>query len=85
MPSVQWEATVEPPSLAAPSPQLLDVEAARRRLGVGLTKFYDILGRGELCTVKIGSRRLVSEAAIADYIRRLESSHRSPRAGETAA
>jgi excisionase family DNA binding protein len=53
-------------------PQLHDVRTARRRLGVGLTKFYELIARGEIRTVKIGSRRLVSADAIADYIARLE-------------
>jgi excisionase family DNA binding protein len=54
-------------------PQLHDVQTARRRIGVGLTKFYELINNGQIRTVKIGSRRLVSEDAIGDYIASLES------------
>jgi excisionase family DNA binding protein len=60
-------------------PQLHDVRTARRRLGVGLTKFYELIASGEIRTVKIGSRRLMSADAIADYIARLEGDTSGPR------
>jgi excisionase family DNA binding protein len=53
--------------------QLHSVPVARRRLNVGLTKFYELINNGELRTVKIGARRLVSEDAIVDFIARLET------------
>jgi excisionase family DNA binding protein len=53
--------------------QLHSVPVARRRLNVGLTKFYELINSGELRTVKIGARRLVSEDAIVEYIARLEA------------
>jgi len=53
--------------------QLHSVPVARRRLNVGLTKFYELINNGELRTVKIGARRLVSEEAIVEFIARLEA------------
>lgn len=57
----------------ATTPQLHSVPMARRRLNVGLTKFYELINNGELRTVKIGARRLVSEDAITEFITRLET------------
>ena len=41
---------------------------ARRRLSLGNTKMYELIGKGEIRTVKIGTRRLVPESAIVEYI-----------------
>lgn len=61
--------------------QLYTVPEARRRLRLGLTKFYELINSGELRTVKIGARRLVSEDAITEFIARLEAS--AALAGQT--
>lgn len=55
------------------APQLYSVPEARRRLRVGLTKFYELMNNGEIRTLKIGARRLVSEDAIIEFIARLEA------------
>jgi len=52
--------------------QLYSVKIARQRLGLGLTKFYELINEGEISTVKIGGRRLVSEAAINEFVARHE-------------
>ena len=69
----------------ASTAQLLDVPEARRRLNVGLTKFYELINQGDLRTVTIGRRRLVSEEAIAEFIAGLEAkaSIPSPRKAPT--
>ncbi|WP_099024824.1 excisionase family DNA-binding protein [Mycolicibacterium palauense] len=43
-----------------------------QRLGVGRTTVFALISSGELRSVKIGRRRLVSEASICDYIARLD-------------
>ena len=58
--------------------RLLDVSEARRRLNVGLTKFYELVNQGDLRTVTIGRRRLVSEDAITEFITRLEATASLP-------
>ncbi len=59
------------------NPQLHDEKATRARLGgVGRSKFYELVGSGELRSVKIGKRRLVPEQAIVEYIARLEAQAR---------
>lgn len=55
------------------NPQLHDEKATRVRLGgLGRSKFYELVGSGELRSVKIGKRRLVPEQAICEYIAQLE-------------
>jgi excisionase family DNA binding protein len=51
----------------APS-RLLSVEDAAERLGVSRATTYGLITSGALVTHKIGRRRLVSEAALADYV-----------------
>ncbi|EIU71164.1 putative excision nuclease [Mycobacteroides abscessus subsp. bolletii 1S-154-0310] len=43
------------------------------RLSLGRTAVFELLNSGELRSVKVGRRRLVSEGQIADYIARLEA------------
>ncbi len=52
--------------------QLLDVRTVARRLGVGRSTVYELISRGELPSVRIGQRRLVSEQQLADFVRSLE-------------
>lgn len=54
--------------------QLHDEKATRLRLGgLGRSKLWELIGSGELRSVKIGKRRLVPEQAICEYIARLEA------------
>jgi len=48
--------------------QLHPVEIAAQRLGVGRSTIYGLMASGELRSVKVGRRRLVSEQAIIDYV-----------------
>ncbi|EUA83397.1 excisionase family DNA-binding protein [Mycobacteroides abscessus subsp. abscessus] len=43
------------------------------RLSVGRTTVFELMANGELQSVKVGRRRLVSESAINEYIARLEA------------
>jgi excisionase family DNA binding protein len=53
--------------------QLHDEKTTRLRLGgLGRSKLWELIGSGELRSVKIGKRRLVPEQAICEYIERLE-------------
>ncbi|WP_406469064.1 helix-turn-helix domain-containing protein [Streptomyces hirsutus] len=44
----------------------------QQRLGIGRSRFFELIKSGELRSVRIGVSRLVSEYAIQDFIRRLE-------------
>lgn len=52
---------------------LVTVEEAARLLCVHRATVYDLLGRGELSSVKIGRRRLISRTALLHFIVRSES------------
>jgi excisionase family DNA binding protein len=53
--------------------RLNSVEDVMERLRIGRSKTYEVLGNGQLRSVKVGRRRLVSEAAIVEFIQRLEA------------
>jgi excisionase family DNA binding protein len=54
------------------APQLLTVEALQERLVAGRSTVFNLIASGELRSVKIGRRRVVSETALAEYIERIE-------------
>lgn len=53
--------------------RLLPVNGVMDRLSLGRTVVFALLASGELRSVKVGRRRLVSEGQIAEYIARLEA------------
>lgn len=56
--------------------RLHSVEAVMERLGIGRSKTYEVLGSGQLRSVKVGRRRLVPESAIVEFIQNLEATGR---------
>lgn len=52
--------------------RLNSIETVIERLGLGRSKVYEELSSGRLRSVKVGRRRLISEAALVDYIEHLE-------------
>lgn len=56
---------------AAPS-QLLTVEEVMARLRVGRSTAFGLIASRQLRSVKVGRRRLVSEAALVEFIQRLD-------------
>jgi excisionase family DNA binding protein len=50
---------------------LLTVDEAADRLGLGRTKVYDLLRRGQLTSVRIGTARRVPAVALEEYVERL--------------
>jgi excisionase family DNA binding protein len=52
----------------AENDHLNNVEEAGGRLRLSRSKTYEEIGSGRLRSVKVGSRRLIPEAAIIDYI-----------------
>ncbi|SKT67876.1 Uncharacterised protein [Mycobacteroides abscessus subsp. massiliense] len=53
--------------------RLLPVAGVMARLSLGRTAVFGLLNSGELRSVKVGRRRLVSEGQLIDYIARLEA------------
>ncbi|WP_225732255.1 MULTISPECIES: helix-turn-helix domain-containing protein [unclassified Nocardia] len=52
--------------------RLLTEHEVRKLIPVGHSKYYELIGSGELRSVKIGRRRFVTEQAVADYIALLD-------------
>lgn len=50
---------------------LLTVNEVAERLGLGRTKVYELLGRGEIASVHIGAARRVPASALEAYVERL--------------
>jgi excisionase family DNA binding protein len=48
-------------------------DEAAQRLGIGRTKVYELMARGELRSVKIGAARRVSATALADFVAALDA------------
>jgi excisionase family DNA binding protein len=48
-------------------------EEAAQRLGIGRTKVYELMARGELRSVKIGAARRISATALADFVAGLDA------------
>ena len=59
-------------------PRLVSVEAAAQALGLARSSVYRLVSDGALRTVKVGGRRLVSEAALAEFIAHAEALASSP-------
>jgi excisionase family DNA binding protein len=60
--------------------QLHSVETVMSLLHLGRSTVYKLLASGELRSVKVGSRRLVSESALIGFIERLDR----PSGGDAA-
>ena len=45
-------------------PIAISIEDARKALGIGRTKLYELVGQGRLKTLRVGRRRLVVVASI---------------------
>ncbi len=43
------------------------------RLNLGRSKVFELFERGELRSIKVGRRRLTTEAALAEFIQRLDA------------
>jgi excisionase family DNA binding protein len=54
-------------------PLTVTVEGARKALGLGNTKIYELIGAGKLRTVKVGRRMLVRTDSIRELVDTLEA------------
>ena len=63
-------------SLAAgadPLAQLHNVESVMDRLSIRRSAVFSIMASGELRSIKLGKRRLVSESALREFIERIDT------------
>lgn len=49
-------------------PITVRVTVALQMLGLGKTKFYELLGRGDIRTIKVGRTTLVVVASIREFV-----------------
>lgn len=49
---------------------LLSVADAKKLIGIGQTKFYELMDAGELEVVKIGRKTMVTRASLVAFIER---------------
>jgi len=54
-------------------PRLHSVESVMDRLNLGRSKVFELFERGELRSIKVGRRRLTTEAALVEFIARLDA------------
>ncbi len=64
----QDEPLVQRGAGSRPEPLLLSAEQAAERLNIHRATLYDLIGRGELRSVKIGRRRLIPPSALDEFI-----------------
>jgi excisionase family DNA binding protein len=62
-----------------PTLVLLTVEEAARRLRIGRTLCYRLIGSGELESVPVGRLRRVPADAVHEYVTRLRAAYRSAK------
>ena len=62
--AIRAEAALVTPDLPD---RLLSIDEAAKALGIGRSMTYELIGRGDLRSLKIGRRRVVASSAIADY------------------
>ena len=58
---------------------------AARVLGIGRTAVFGLLKSGQLRSVKLGGSRLITAAALAEFVRQLEDGTAAVEAGERVA
>jgi excisionase family DNA binding protein len=72
------------PNLTEAAARLNSVENCMDRLNLGRTEVFRLLGSGRLRSVKVGRRRLVSEAALVDFINQLDAGGFATNGGDAA-
>ena len=58
---------------ADPLAQLHNIESVMERLSIRRSAVFSLIGSGELRSIKLGKRRLVSESALREFIERLDA------------
>ena len=54
----------------SPAPICVRVGVAARMIGIGRTKFYELINAGEVETIKLGSATLIPTASLAALVER---------------
>ena len=62
-----------PDSSTGQLPRLHSVESVMDRLNLGRSKVFELFDSGQLRSIKVGRRRLTTEAALVEFIARLDA------------
>ncbi len=57
---------------------LLTVEEAADRLGIGRSLMYELIGRKQIASIRVGRLRRVPQESLTDYVRAMRSEGRPP-------
>lgn len=60
------------PTTTAPSVRLNTVEEVMERLRIGRSTAFELISTRQLRSIKVGRRRLISEAALVEFIESLD-------------
>jgi excisionase family DNA binding protein len=60
---------------------LLKPEEAAEALSIGRSKIYELIGTGELASVRIGASRRIPADALVEFVRRLQGAVADSTAG----
>jgi excisionase family DNA binding protein len=55
---------------ASPPPLCVRVNVAAQMIGIGRTKFYELIGNGEVEVVKVGNATLITTASLSAFVER---------------
>jgi excisionase family DNA binding protein len=58
-----------------PAPLCVRVNVAARMIGIGRTKFYELIGNGEVEVLKVGNATLITTASLLAFIERQRLQH----------
>ena len=58
-----------------PAPLCVRVNVAARMIGLGRTKFYELIGNGEVEVLKVGNATLITTASLLAFIERQRLQH----------
>ena len=59
--------------VAVPAPLVYRAEEVARLLSIGRTRVYELIGTGQLASIKIGRSRRVTPAALDDFLARSQA------------
>lgn len=57
---------------------LLTVEEAADRLGIGRSLMYELIGSGQIASIRVGRLRRVPQESLTDYVRTMRDETRRP-------
>lgn len=54
-------------------PLTVTIDGAKKAIGIGTTKLYELINDGHIKTVKLGRRTLVKTASIREFVESLDA------------